>query len=293
MNYPGVYVCPQLVTDCATELSLSSCRLGLDMCAASFASSGEGDEGALLYNPARSDKTSEFKSGEELMDMYLDWLLRFNINTMDDLFAQGDTEVMMRFKERIDSELARSKERAAELAATKRKGRAAADEFGDDPVIPFEVVGNDPSCHLQIVGNDLIRSAEDLDRCPPSDCWCFRFHPTPLMTDVFRFHEEQTANTIVLTLRKGFTVTGCIDLAAKAHGLGWGIVVSSDSKVESGETEDDFIAHLAIGIKAGQIRAGGLCSAENMAKYNTLLRIATDETQYIPFAASKFRMYQS
>mmetsp|Transcript_13985 Transcript_13985/g.16667 ORF Transcript_13985/g.16667 Transcript_13985/m.16667 type:complete len:272 (+) Transcript_13985:898-1713(+) len=271
MNYPGVYVCPQLVTDCATELSLSSCRLGLDMCAASFASSGEGDEGALLYNPARSDKTSEFKSGEELMDMYLDWLLRFNINTMDDLFAQGDTEVMMRFKERIDSELARSKERAAELAATKRKGRAAADEFGDDPVIPFEVVGNDPSCHLQIVGNDLIRSAEDLDR----------------------FHEEQTANTIVLTLRKGFTVTGCIDLAAKAHGLGWGIVVSSDSKVESGETEDDFIAHLAIGIKAGQIRAGGLCSAENMAKYNTLLRIATDETQYIPFAASKFRMYQS
>jgi enolase len=223
----------KMVTDCASELNLGSCRLGVDVSAPSFASSGEGEDGGLMYNPSHSDKASELKSGEDMMDMYLDWLLRFNISTMDDLFAHGDGEVMMLFKERIDSELARSKERAAELAASKRKGRsAAADEFADDPVIAFEVIGNDPSCHLQIVGNELVRGADDIDR----------------------FHEEQTVNTLVLTLKKGGTVTGCIELAAKARGLGWGIIVASDSKLSVGDSEDDFIAHLAIGIKAGQIR---------------------------------------
>jgi len=41
----------------------------------------------------------------------------------------------------------------------------------------------------------------------------------------------------------------------------------------SGETEDAFIADLAVGLGAGQIKAGAPCRSERLAKYNQLLRI--------------------
>ena len=41
----------------------------------------------------------------------------------------------------------------------------------------------------------------------------------------------------------------------------------------SGETNDDFIADLAVGTSSGQIKAGGPCRGERMAKYNRLLCI--------------------
>jgi len=61
-------------------------------------------------------------------------------------------------------------------------------------------------------------------------------------------------NTLLLTLRKGKTVSGYIELTAKAQALGWGVIAASESAAEAGETTDDFIAHLAIGTKAGQLR---------------------------------------
>jgi len=50
---------------------------------------------------------------------------------------------------------------------------------------------------------------------------------------------------------------------------GWKIMVSH----RSGETEDTFIADLAVGIGCGQIKAGAPCRGERTAKYNQLLRI--------------------
>jgi len=41
----------------------------------------------------------------------------------------------------------------------------------------------------------------------------------------------------------------------------------------SGETRDDFIADLVVGLSTGQIKAGAPCRAERLAKYNQLLRI--------------------
>ena len=57
-------------------------------------------------------------------------------------------------------------------------------------------------------------------------------------------------NTMVVTLHKGKTVTGCIELVAKAQQLGWGVVVASETFTESGgETCVDVVAHLAVGTK--------------------------------------------
>jgi enolase len=103
---------------------------------------------------------------------------------------------------------------------------------------------------------------------------------------VGRFHEEQTINTLNLTLKKGKTVSGCIEMIAKAKSLGWGIVASIES---AAETSDDFIAHLAVGAKVGQLKAGGLSNIEHLAKYNALLRISGDRDGDIPYIGNAFR----
>ena len=51
--------------------------------------------------------------------------------------------------------------------------------------------------------------------------------------------------------------------------MGWGVMVSH----RSGETDDCFIAHLVVGLRAGQIKTGAPCRSECLAMYIQLLRI--------------------
>ena len=57
-----------------------------------------------------------------------------------------------------------------------------------------------------------------------------------------------------------------------AQKAGFGVVISH----RSGETEDTFIADLAVGTNAGQIKTGSLSRSDRLAKYNQLLRIAEE-----------------
>ena len=54
-----------------------------------------------------------------------------------------------------------------------------------------------------------------------------------------------------------------------AHKNGYRTIISH----RSGETEDTFIADLAVAVNAGQIKTGAPCRSERVAKYNQLLRI--------------------
>lgn len=81
--------------------------------------------------------------------------------------------------------------------------------------------------------------------------------------------EEKWANAILIKLNQVGTVTetlDCIRLAKEAH---FTTIISH----RSGETEDTFIADLAVGTGAGQIKTGSLSRSERLAKYNQLLRI--------------------
>lgn len=49
----------------------------------------------------------------------------------------------------------------------------------------------------------------------------------------------------------------------------------------SGETEDTFIADLAVGIDAGQIKSGAPCRSERLSKYNRLLRIEEENPTFL------------
>jgi enolase len=81
--------------------------------------------------------------------------------------------------------------------------------------------------------------------------------------------KENSANAVLIKLNQIGTLTETLDAIRMAHRVGWKAVVSH----RSGETEDTFIADLAVATGTGQIKTGSLCRSERICKYNQLLRI--------------------
>ncbi len=84
--------------------------------------------------------------------------------------------------------------------------------------------------------------------------------------------EKGTYNGLILKPNQIGTVTETIEAAKLAKSFGWKIMVAN----RAGETEDDFIADLAVGIGAEFIKSGAPFPKERMAKYNRLGRIEED-----------------
>ena len=102
--------------------------------------------------------------------------------------------------------------------------------------------------HVQLVGDDV-----------------FVTNPAILAEGI----DQGVGNSILIKLNQIGTVTETLDTIEMAKEASYSTVVSH----RSGETEDSFIADLAVGVNAGQIKTGSLCRSERMAKYNQLLRI--------------------
>ena len=80
---------------------------------------------------------------------------------------------------------------------------------------------------------------------------------------------EHVANAILIKLNQIGTLTETVRTVEMAHKAGYRTVISH----RSGETEDSFIADLAVALGSGQIKTGSLCRSERIAKYNRLLAI--------------------
>ena len=104
---------------------------------------------------------------------------------------------------------------------------------------------------LQLVGDDL-----------------FATNPSRLARGV----RERVANAVLVKMNQNGTLTGTLDVIAQAKAAGYATIVSA----RSGETEDAFMADLAVGASAGQIKIGSLRTSSTVAKYNQLLRIEED-----------------
>ncbi len=76
-------------------------------------------------------------------------------------------------------------------------------------------------------------------------------------------------NSILVKLNQIGTVSEAMEAIEMAHKNGYRAIVSH----RSGETEDTFIADLAVAVNAGQIKTGAPCRSDRVAKYNQLLRI--------------------
>jgi enolase len=111
--------------------------------------------------------------------------------------------------------------------------------------------------HVQLVGDDL-----------------FTTHPRRLARGV----RDGAANGVLVKANQNGTLSGTIDLIAQAKAAGYATIVSA----RSGETEDTFMADLAVGTAAGQIKIGSLRTSSTVAKYNQLLRI--EEACGAPYA---------
>jgi len=82
--------------------------------------------------------------------------------------------------------------------------------------------------------------------------------------------EEKSSNAILIKPNQIGTLSETIDTVMLAKRSGFRTVISH----RSGETEDTSIAHIAVGLGAGQIKTGSLSRSERNAKYNELMRIA-------------------
>ncbi len=93
-----------------------------------------------------------------------------------------------------------------------------------------------------------------------------------LVTDAARVEEAArngACNCALIKVNQAGTVTRAKAALDAAKIAGWSAIVSA----RSGETEDVFVSHLAIGWNAGQIKVGSFARSERMAKWNELLRI--------------------
>ena len=84
--------------------------------------------------------------------------------------------------------------------------------------------------------------------------------------------KDASANAILIKLNQIGTVTETVRAVLLAQKSGWAAIISH----RSGETEDPYIADLAVALNAGAIKTGAPCRSERLAKYNQLLRIENE-----------------
>ncbi|XP_009764205.1 enolase-like [Nicotiana sylvestris] len=96
---------------------------------------------------------------------------------------------------------------------------------------------------------------------------------------------EKTCNALLLKVNQIGSVTESIEAVKMSKQAGWGVMTSH----RSGETEDTFIADLAVGLSTGQIKTGAPCRSERLAKYNQLLRIEEELGSDAVYAGASFR----
>ena len=122
------------------------------------------------------------------------------------------------------------------------------DSHGEDDWEGFMLMKKNLGKRLQLVGDDF------------------------LVTNTKRIQEAITkdaANAVLIKVNQIGTVSETVDAIEMTRKAGWQPIVSH----RGGDTEDAFIAHLAVALKTGQIKTGAPSRGERTAKYNELLRI--------------------
>jgi enolase len=122
------------------------------------------------------------------------------------------------------------------------------DGLGEDDWDGWRQLTRRLGARVQLVGDDL-----------------FVTNPAILQKGI----QEGTANAILVKVNQIGTLTETLEAIELAKRAGYGTMISH----RSGETEDSFVADLAVAVNGGQIKTGSLARGERTAKYNQLLRI--------------------
>jgi enolase len=135
-----------------------------------------------------------------------------------------------------------------ELLATRYPICSIEDGLGEDDWEGWRALTERLGSRVQIVGDDI-----------------FVTSPAILQEGI----RKGIANAILVKLNQIGTLTETLETIELAKRAGYGTIISH----RSGETEDTFVADLAVAVNAGQIKTGSLSRGERTAKYNQLLRI--------------------
>ncbi|KAM3271408.1 hypothetical protein ACQJBY_041917 [Aegilops geniculata] len=138
------------------------------------------------------------------------------------------------------------------------------DPFDQDDWVHYAKMTEECGVEVQIVGDDLLVT-----------------NPTRVAKAI----KEKSCNALLLKVNQIGSVTESIEAVKMSKHAGWGVMTSH----RSGETEDTFIADLAVGLSTGQIKTGAPCRSERLAKYNQLLRIEEELGDAAVYAGLKFR----
>lgn len=122
------------------------------------------------------------------------------------------------------------------------------DPFAQDDWNGFEDIMRQMGQKITIVGDDLT---------------------TTNIEKIKEAHNKQACNGVILKLNQIGTVSETIEAANLAKSFGWKTIVSH----RSGETMDDFIADLAVGLGADFLKSGSPAKEERMVKYSRLMEI--------------------
>jgi len=138
------------------------------------------------------------------------------------------------------------------------------DPFDQDDWANWSKFCKDVGKEVQIVGDDLT------------------------VTNPLRIKEavaKGSANCLLLKVNQIGSISESIDAVKLSKQNGWGVMTSH----RSGETEDSYIADLAVGLCTGQIKTGAPCRGERTAKYNQLLRIEAELGAAAKYPGKGFR----
>ena len=122
------------------------------------------------------------------------------------------------------------------------------DGLGEDDVAGWGALTRKLGRRVQLVGDDV-----------------FVTNPAIIQQAI----KNGLANAVLIKVNQVGTLTETLDAVELAKRAGYGTVISH----RSGETEDTFVADLAVAVNAGQIKTGSVARGERTAKYNQLLRI--------------------
>ena len=134
------------------------------------------------------------------------------------------------------------------LLIKKFKIKSIEDPFGENDWISWSKFMSNLNKKIQIVGDDLY--VTNLERLKIGFL-------------------NQSSNSILIKLNQIGTVSETLEVIKFAHLIGFNTIISH----RSGDSEDTFIADLAVGTNSSQIKTGSLSRSERVSKYNQLLRI--------------------
>jgi enolase len=201
------------------------------------------DRASGNYVFKKSDKSTH--TSAQMAAYWTTWAEKYPIVSIEDGMAEDDWTGWKVLTQSIGG---RASSQTAAASGSKETFQVSG--YPNAYVIPSgkTASGSKSSKRIQLVGDDL-----------------FVTNTTRLSRGI----NEGIANAILIKLNQIGTVTETIDAIELARKAGYNSIISH----RSGETEDTFIADLAVATAAGQIKTGSASRTDRIAKYNQLLRI--------------------